>query len=96
MLWWYLMMMVCVWYNWDDGYGDGKIEKQAIVMTLEPYGFHRLQTASKCLVVSWHSPCKWKPWKMMECSRDFVEVKGIPKTGGWVQERRGKLKIHMA
>jgi hypothetical protein len=35
----------------------GKLGKKAIVRTLEPYDFHRLQISSGSLAVSWCSPC---------------------------------------
>jgi len=41
----------------------GKIKKKVISMKMEPYGFHRLKNNNECLVVSYHSPCVWKPWK---------------------------------
>jgi hypothetical protein len=57
--WW---LYVCDTYEMMD-IESRNIEKKAIVMTLEPYGFHGLPTASECMVVSWHSHYTWKPWQ---------------------------------
>jgi hypothetical protein len=60
----------------------GNLGKKAIVRTLEPYDFHRLQISSGSLVVSWCSPCMRTPWKMMDRLRDCVAEKGMPEPGG--------------